>query len=236
MSTITAATARQAATRPAVAARLDELLERSATADTAAFVALYDETASQAFRLSVRLLRDHALAQDAVQEAYLTVWRKAASFDPRKGSGRHWILMIVHHTAVSHIRSAEARSAREARHAREAFALHGFGRGPGPDVTHAADEARVVRAALACLPASQREALELAYFGGYTYVEVAELIGRPLGTIKTRIRAGLRGLQESVTIQALWAARNAHQDAEPSPSAAGNLGPDRRRSPRGLQA
>lgn len=219
--------------RTADGARLNDLLTRSANCDTTAFAALYDETASQAFGLALRLLRDPNLAEDAVQEAYLTIWRKSAGFDPLKGSSRSWIYMIVHRTAVDLIRSAEARSARDLRHALEHSALHRSS--DTDDPTHdlnASYEASVVRAALAGLPTQQREPLELSFYDGYTYREVAELLGIPLGTAKTRIRAGLMALQETMTLQTIQATRNADYDSGPNLVVVKNLGPDRRRQSR----
>lgn len=205
---------RQTNARTAFALRLDELLEGCADGDRAAFADLYDGTASQSFGLALRLVRDRTLAEDVVQEAYLTIWRKAASFDPRKGSGVGWILMIVHRTAVDHVRSAESRLARDDRWSREGSALHHAAADPTHDLVQASHEARVVRAALAGLAVRQREALELAYFDGYTYRQVAELLDIPLGTAKTRISSALHRLRESVAIQAVHEDRDADRDTE----------------------
>ena len=190
-------------------AELDDLLERSASGDMTAFAALYTETASRTFGLALRVLRDRGLAEEAVQEAYLTIWRTAGRFDPRRGSSLGWIFTIVHRSAVSHVRSADARSARDDRYHRGAasFALGEPDTDPTHHLAHASLEARLVRDAVSTLPDHQRQALRLAYFQGYTYNEVAGLLGIPLGTAKTHIRAGLTRLRQSLEIQAIRAAR-----------------------------
>ena len=193
---------------------LDEYLVQSAAGDAEAFGALYQATAAQAFGLARRLLYDHTAAEDAVQEAYLTLWRTAANFDPCRGSCRAWVLMVVHRTAVNNIRAAEARSARDARHYRMETALRGGDDDPAPELVHAADEARTVRAALAGLSLHHRQALELAYFGGYTAREVAGALGVPLGTAKTRIRDGRIRLRESLSIQSIRSARSTQYDTK----------------------
>ena len=132
---------------PAVV-RLDELFVRSARGDPAAFAALYEETAERAYGLSLRVLRDRRLAEDAVQEAYLSMWQQAARFDPSKGSSLGWIFMIVHRVAIDHVRAVGRRAARDDRHVREQW-----GGGSVSDPTHdqawASIEARTVRDAWA---------------------------------------------------------------------------------------
>lgn len=201
MSTLTARR-RTAGSKSAVVTRADALLASCAEGDHAAFAALYDETSSRAYGLAVRLLRDHNRAEDVVQEAYLKIWRTAARFDPSRGDSLGWIFMIVHRTAVDHVRSSESQSARDGRHNREELLLHRDKSDPSHDHARASEEASVVRTALAGLSLLQRQAVELAYFEGYTYAEVAVKLGVPLGTAKTRIRTGLIRLRESRTVQA----------------------------------
>ena len=135
-------------------------------------------------------LRDRDLAEDAVQEAYLTIWRQAARFDRRKGSSLGWIFMVVHRVAIDHVRGAIPRAVRDDRYAREET-VRVIPVDQTHDLVQASLEARTVRAALADLSALQRQVIQLAYFDGYTYSEVADLLGIPLGTAKTRIRDGL---------------------------------------------
>jgi RNA polymerase sigma-70 factor (ECF subfamily) len=130
------------------------------------------------------------------QEAYLEIWRHAARFDEKRGSAIAWILTIVHRQAVDRVRSAEARRTREETYRQQELPNRHRSQDPTPDVVHASIEARRVRKALAQLTPVQRESLELAFFGGYSYSEVADLVGVPLGTVKSRIRGGLLQLRE----------------------------------------
>ncbi len=188
-------------------ARLDELFVRSARGDSAAFAALYEETAARAYGLSLRVLHDRRLAEDAVQEAYLSMWQQAARFDPRKGSSLGWIFMIVHRVAIDHVRAVGRRAARDDRHVREQW-----GGGSVSDPTHdqawASIEARTVRDAMGDLSARQSEALRLAYLDGNTFAQVADLLGIPLGTAKSRIRDGLVRLKKSDALQVMQASGN----------------------------
>ena len=188
---------------------LDDLLRRSGEGDAAAFAQVYAETASRAFGLALRVIRNEHLAEEVTQEAFLTIWRTAARFDPRRGTSNGWILMIVHRAAVDCVRSVGARAARDDRHQREETALWGV-----DDCT--SDEALVsiqaqrVRHAMAELSTQQRQALGLAYLGGYTYPQVAELLGIPSGTAKTRIRAALIRLRETMADDPEWATYGRH--------------------------
>jgi RNA polymerase sigma-70 factor (ECF subfamily) len=137
---------------------------------------------------------DEALAEDVVQETFLVVWRDPGRFDPARGSVSSWLLTLVHHRAVDAVR-------REATRRRRTVAPRADGGEwlpPGPGADQAALGAVVagkVRDALAELPAEQREALALAYFGGYTQREVSSLVGVPLGTVKSRMFAGVQKLR-----------------------------------------
>lgn len=174
---------------------LAELLNRSARGDRAAFAALYDATSRRAYGLAVRVVRDRAQAEEVTQEAYLDVWRTASRYDPARGSALSWVLTIVHRKAVDRVRSAESAAHRETLyHHRNQPAEHDV----TADAAHASLEARRVRAALTALTPVQREAVELAYLGGYTHTEVATLLQLPLGTAKTRIRDGLIRLRDTI--------------------------------------
>lgn len=186
------------AARPAVSAAtaLAAALRRCAAGDEQAFAEVYDATSARAFGLAVRLLRDHAQAEEAVQEAYLQVWRQSARFDAQRGSAVSWILMIVHGTAVSQVRSSQSRSTREEVYERQHDPLRVGREDPTGDAVDASMDASRVRAALSQLTDLQRSAIELAYFDGRTHTEVAGIIGIPLGTAKTRIRDGLLRLRD----------------------------------------
>ncbi|CAN5399994.1 ECF RNA polymerase sigma factor SigK [soil metagenome] len=157
---------------------------------------MYDATSARAFGLALRVLRDHAQAEEAVQEAYLQVWRQSARFDPSRGSAVSWILMIVHGTAVSQVRSSQSRINREEVYERQSDPLRVGRADPTGAAADAAMDADRVREALSQLTELQRSAIELAYFEGHTHTEVAERIGIPLGTAKTRIRDGLLRLRD----------------------------------------
>jgi len=173
------------------------LLRSSARGDEAAFADLYDATAARLHGLALRVVRDPAQAQEVTQEAYLDVWRTASRFDPAKGSAISWLMTIVHRKAVDRVRSAEAASRRDT-------AYHEVDRVVEHDVTadaaEASFEARRVRTAMAGLTLVQREALTLAYYGGYTHTEVASMLNLPVGTAKTRIRDGLIRLRDALGV------------------------------------
>ena len=184
--------------RPArTAADLAGLLRQSARGDEAAFAQLYDATSARVYGLAVRVVRDPAQAQEVTQEAYLEVWRTAARFDSEKGSAISWLMTIVHRKAVDRVRSAEAASRRDAAY-----------RDANQTVEHdstaeAAErslETRRVRTALSGLTQVQREAITLAYYGGYTHTQVATMLDLPVGTAKTRIRDGLIRLRDALGV------------------------------------
>jgi RNA polymerase sigma factor (sigma-70 family) len=177
--------------QPPLAHLSDEaLLALVARSDDDALAALYDRFGRVAYGLALRIVRDAALAQDAVQDAFLAAWRTAASFDPERGSASTWLLTLVHRRSVDLVRREDRR------------------RGdPLDDAPVAAAEAtdeeawlrerrRAVQAALAQLPGDQRQALELAYYGGLSQSELAERLGVPLGTVKSRMFAALSRLRE----------------------------------------
>ena len=176
---------------------LAALLKRSGLGDEAAFAQLYDATSARGYGLALRVVRDPSQAEEVAQEAFLEIWRTASRFDPGKGSAVSWVLTLVHRKAVDRVRSAEASTRRDA-------AYHQQSRGVEHDTTaeaaHASIEARRVRQALGSLTQAQRQALELAYFNGYTHTEVATMLDLPLGTAKTRIRDGLIRLRDTMGV------------------------------------
>lgn len=167
-----------------------ELLTLCARGDERALAELYDRHGRVAYGLALRVLRDQTLAEDAVQEAFLAVWRTAGTFRPERAKPRTWILTLVHRRAVDIVR-------REQRSRTEPFPEGSAELGPGTE-----DEAwlrarrRLAQEALSRLPDEQREALELAYYSGFTQSELAARLGVPLGTIKSRTFAGLARLRE----------------------------------------
>jgi RNA polymerase sigma-70 factor (ECF subfamily) len=166
----------------------EALLAMIATPDgELAFAELYDRYGKVAYSLAYRVLQNSALAEDAVQDAFLAVWRTAGTYIRERGKPSTWLLTLVHRRAVDIVRREQRRH--EPTRAEAA-----------PPVPAAEEEAtlldrrRTVQAALGQLPADQREAIELAYYGGLTQSELASQLGLPLGTVKSRMFAGLRRL------------------------------------------
>jgi len=158
--------------------------------DDAALGELYDRYGRVAYGLALRIVRDRSLAEDAVQEAFLAIWRSAGSFLAEQGKPSTWILTLVHRRAVDLVRREERR---------RADPLDELAQPTGEATDEEAwlrAQRQVVQEALRKLPPDQREAIELAYYGGFTQSELAERLGQPLGTIKSRMFAGLRRLRE----------------------------------------
>lgn len=169
-----------------------ELLLRVADGDRAAFARLYDMLSPRAFGLILRVLVDRSQSEEVLQEVFLEIWQSASRFAPNKGRGRSWVLTIAHRRAVDRVRSAQASTDRDVRAGlRDMDVAHD---GIAEEVELRIEGQRVSEA-LATLPDLQREAIILAYFGGYSQSEIAALVGAPLGTIKTRMRDGLSRLR-----------------------------------------
>lgn len=161
--------------------------------DPAAIEELYDRHANASYGLARRVVVDDQLAQDVVQEVFLAIWRGAASYDGSRGSLSTWLFALTHHKSVDAVRRSQRHSGRRA--PEEALNTEADS-SPGVDEQALASVRRdQVRAALSDLPEPQREALLLAYFGGYSQSEIAQLTGTPLGTVKTRTLAALRRLR-----------------------------------------
>lgn len=176
---------------------LGALLKQSARGDSAAFAELYDATSSRVYGLVLRVVRDPSQAEEVVQEVFLEIWRQSGRYDPERGSALSWMLTIGHRKAVDRVRSAEAATRRDLTYERSNQTIE---HDETAEAATAALEARRVRAALAHLTDVQREAIELAYFGGYTHTEVAALLDLPVGTAKTRIRDGLIRLRDKIGV------------------------------------
>lgn len=177
---------------PFVTTDLDVLLRQVAERDVDAFAALYDRTRSRVYGMVTRVLRDPGYSEETTQDIYLQVWRSAGSYDPKAGSPMAWLLTLAHRRAVDRVRSEEAASQRESRYGAASV---------DPPVDHVADsvilleERRRVVDCMGSLSDLQREAIQLAYYEGLTYVQVSERLSANLATIKSRMRDGIRGLK-----------------------------------------
>lgn len=169
-----------------------ELLLRVADGDHAAFAQLYDTLSPRAFGLILRVLVDRSQSEEVLQEVFLEIWQSAGRFAPNKGQGRSWILTIAHRRAVDRVRSAQASTDRDVK---AGFRDIGVAHDGVAEEVELRIEGQRVSEALAALSDPQREAITLAYFGGYSQSEIAALVGAPLGTVKTRMRDGLSRLR-----------------------------------------
>ncbi|MGY2081994.1 sigma-70 family RNA polymerase sigma factor [Modestobacter sp. SYSU DS0657] len=170
------------------------LVARVAAGDRTAIDDLYERFRRPAFALARRVVADDALAEDVLQEVFLSVWRDPGAFDASRGTVASWLLSTVHHKAVDAVRREESHRRRQVR-AVDELALAASAAAPD----EAADRvAATVRTALQALPDAQREVLALVCYGGYTQREVAALTGAPLGTVKSRLLAGVRGLTDAL--------------------------------------
>ena len=179
--------------------RLDlELHRRVRSRDRGAFEELYRRYGRSAYGVALRVTAQNLIAQEVVQEAFLALWRAPEAFDPSRGAFRSFFLSLVHHRAVDAVRREE----RMRKRAERAANLEPVtGEDPAEDVVEDAYlvvRRKEVREALASLPADQRRALEMAYFGGMTQVKIAEALGIPVGTVKTRTLAAMRKLRAAL--------------------------------------
>lgn len=174
----------------------EELVRRAAELDAGAFEVLYERHHVLAFSFAARIVGSRDQAQEVVQEAFLDLWREAGRYDRRRGLVRTWLMSMVHHRGIDLVRR---RSSRERLEAEAAILL------PRPavsDVTsaqaYARDETKAIRAALTGLPEDQRRVIELAFYGGWTQSQIAEMLKLPLGTVKSRARVGLLKLRDAL--------------------------------------
>jgi RNA polymerase sigma-70 factor (ECF subfamily) len=175
----------------------ESMLQRVARGDRAAFEQFYDRTSRVVYGTIRRVLRDPAQSEEVSQEVFIEIWRTAGKFDNSRGGAMAWVVTMAHRRAVDRVRSEQAATNRE-----EKIALRDLERpydSVSEEVEQNLERERVVRA-LGDLTELQREAVTLAFYGGHTHTEVAELLDVPLGTIKTRIRDGLIRLRDALGV------------------------------------
>ena len=174
----------------------EELMRLVSQGDPRAFEVVYDRHGGAAFSLAYRMVGSRTAAEDATQEAFVSIWRSRQRYDPERGSVRSWILGIVHNRTIDALR-------RNTAHDRRRSSAEGIEeRFEAPELTDVEvarrDEARSVRDAIGSLPGDQERVIELAYFGGFTHSQIAEMLGEPIGTIKGRMRLGLEKLRRQL--------------------------------------
>jgi RNA polymerase sigma-70 factor, ECF subfamily len=174
----------------------EELLGLVRRGDADAFGVVYDRHASSAYSLAYRMMGSRAAAEDVTQEAFLSAWRSGDRYDPGRASVRTWLLGIVHHRAIDAMRRGRVREFPRVDDETAAERLEG---GERTDVEVARrEEAATIRAAIETLPSEQSQVIELAYFGGFTHTEIASMLRAPVGTVKGRMRLGLKKLRDEL--------------------------------------
>jgi len=172
----------------------EELVAAIGRRDERAVAALYDRYGGLAYSLAYRILEDRGAAEDVVQDAFVSAWRRAVSFQPGRGSVRTWLLSIVHHRAIDRLRGTPGRARRDGTLDEAQVDRVVAVEDPWREVETTLQRDALKRG-LATLPEEQRRTIELAYFGGYTQTEIAGVMGVPVGTVKGRIRIGLQKLR-----------------------------------------
>ncbi len=157
--------------------------------DQRAFAVLFDRHADAAFSLAYRMCGRRALAEDVVQDAFLSLWRSASRFDPARGSVRTWVLRAAHNRAIDAFRRSAAKQAHDVPD--EGLTERLQARERTDEEVERREDVRQVRAALDGIPSDQRRVIELAYFGGFTHTQIAEMLDLPAGTVKGRMRLGM---------------------------------------------
>lgn len=182
----------------------DQVLSALAQRDLSALEELYERYSKVAYSLAYRIVGDRGMAEDVVQDAFLSVWRQAGTYRRERGAPRTWLLSIVHHRSIDRIRSSAAPSTtipyEDLPEDREELGSPSIWQQTWNNV-----RGDIVRRALARLPVEQKKSIELAYFSGYTQSEIAELMGVPLGTVKGRMRIGLQKLRSMLASQEIGA-------------------------------
>jgi RNA polymerase sigma-70 factor, ECF subfamily len=179
----------------------EELMQLVRRADPDAFAVVYDRHSGAAYSLAYRMTGTPGAAEDVTQEAFLSVWRSGARFDRARGSVRSWVLGIVHNRAIDALRRGKVRDRPRVDDGEAAERL------PAPEDTELEvarrEEAQAVRRAMDCLPPDQVQVVELAYFGGFSHTEIAEMLRTPVGTIKGRMRLALKKLRDRLAEEAV---------------------------------
>lgn len=176
----------------------EQLLALVAAGEQGALESLYDRYARRVFSLAAYILRDDRRAEDVAQEVFVSVWRHAGSFRPEQAKASTWIMSIAHHRAIDELRKVR-RAADLLQRGMEEVALSGTPNGYDPATeAHRSLEREAVHKALESLPPDQRRVVSLAYFGGLTHSEMAQLLQEPLGTVKTRLRLAMRKLRHEM--------------------------------------
>jgi RNA polymerase sigma-70 factor (ECF subfamily) len=186
-------------TRPGSISADEDLISLVQSKDPHAFATLYDRHGRAAYSLAYRMMGEPHVAEDLVQEAFLKLWRGASSYRPERGSVRTWLLAIVHNRAIDQLRSSASR--RRTQEKVEASAPR-FQPSEAFKESWRNAQREQIREAFKTLPQEQVEVLELAYFGGYTRKEIAGLLGLPLGTVKSRMRLGLKKMRGLLLLEA----------------------------------
>ena len=176
----------------------EDLMQLMHRGDPRAFEAIYERHSAAAFSLAYRMVGRGNVAEDVVQEAFLSLWRSGARYERARGSVRTWVLGIVHHRAIDQLRRSSVHSKRRASDEGIEERLES---GERTDVEVARrDEAQAIRSAMETLPPEQSHVIELAYFGGFTHTEIADILETPVGTVKGRMRLGLEKLRDRLRL------------------------------------
>ena len=183
----------------------EDLMHRVFYRDLQAFGTLYSRYGNLAYSTALRVVRDPQIAEDMVQETFLRLWRKPESYLPQRGRFVTWLTSVTRNRAVDEIRSRNRRFRHEVASPEESERELPAPESNNPSLTaELSDQRRLILTALAGLPPEQREIIQLAYFGGLTQQEIADLLSQPLGTVKTRIRLGMQKLRTALTPQLKW--------------------------------
>jgi RNA polymerase sigma-70 factor (ECF subfamily) len=180
-----------------VPATNDELLALVARGDQTAFAQLYDQMAPRVLGLVIRLLRDHAQSEEVTQEIFLEIWQTATRYDPAKGGASTWIMTMTHRRAVDRVRASQSSRDRDTK-----IGIRDYDSQYDnvADTVHTRVEHERVEKAMLRLTELQRQAVSLAYYGGYSHSEVATLLSVPIGTVKTRLRDGMIRLRDELGV------------------------------------
>jgi RNA polymerase sigma-70 factor (ECF subfamily) len=174
----------------------EDLMHLVQRQDPQAFEVVYERHSGAAFSLAYRMVGRGNVAEDVVQEAFLSLWRSGARYERTRGSVRTWVLGIVHHRAIDQLRRSSVHDKRRASDEGLEERVESGERTENEVARR--DEAATIRSAMDSLPAEQSHVIELAYFGGFTHTEIAEILGAPVGTVKGRMRLGLEKLRNSL--------------------------------------